>query len=239
LVRVGALLLALTATPAGAECRQALALGLDVSGSVDAREYALQVQGLAAALGHEDVAAILLDQPEWPVWIAVYDWSGPEDIRLIQPWVAIDGAESLQDVRARIAGTPRAAGAPQTAVGSAMLFGEYLLAQRGDCPARVLDLSGDGKSNIGPQPRSITLPGWMIVNALVIGADNDASWDGGEPGIAELTAWFKADVLRGPGAFVETALGFEDFEAAMIRKLTRELTGLRLGGPGPGHTGPG
>ena len=29
--------------------------------------------------------------------------------------------------------------------------------------------------------------------------------------------------MSGPGAFVETALGFEDFEAAMRRKLEREL----------------
>jgi len=236
-VRAAAVLLALAATPAGAECRQALALGLDVSGSVDAREYALQVQGLAAALGHETVRAILLEAPEWPVWLAVYDWSGPDDMRVIQPWVAIDGAARLEAVRARIAGTPRRAGAPQTAVGAAMLFGQRLLEDRGDCPARVLDLSGDGKSNAGPRPRSVRTPEWMTVNALVIGADRDPSWDGGEPGIAELTAWFRAEVLRGPGAFVETALGFDEFEAAMVRKLTRELMGLRLGA-GPDAAGP-
>ena len=35
---------------AAAECRLALSLGLDVSSSVDAREYRLQTEGLAAAL---------------------------------------------------------------------------------------------------------------------------------------------------------------------------------------------
>jgi len=122
-VRAAVLALALAASPAGAECRQALALGLDVSGSVDEKEYALQVQGLAAALGHETVRAILLEAPEWPVWLAVYDWSGPDDMRVIQPWVAIDGADRLEAVRSRLAGTPRRAGAPQTAVGAAMMFG--------------------------------------------------------------------------------------------------------------------
>lgn len=229
----------LAAGPAEGACRQALALGLDVSGSVDAAEYALQAQGLAAALGAEAVRAILLESPEWPVWIAVYDWSGPDDLRLIQPWVAIDGADRLAEVQARIAGTPRRPGAPQTAIGSAMVFGAQLLADRADCPQRVLDLSGDGKANAGPLPRSVALPGWMTVNALVIGADRDPSWDGGEPGIAELTAYFRAEVIRGPGAFAETALGFADFEAAMVRKLLRELSGLRLGGPGATPPGPG
>ena len=39
--------LTLVAVPASAECRQALVLGLDVSGSVDLREYWLQRNGLA------------------------------------------------------------------------------------------------------------------------------------------------------------------------------------------------
>ena len=34
---------------ARAQCRQALLLALDVSGSVDAREYRLQLDGLAAS----------------------------------------------------------------------------------------------------------------------------------------------------------------------------------------------
>ena len=42
-------------------------------------------------------------------------------------------------------------------------------------------------------------------------------------------AYFKAEVIRGPGAFVEAAVGFDDFEEAMIRKLLRETRGLSLG----------
>ena len=229
----------LAAAPAEGACRQALALGLDVSGSVDAAEYALQAEGLAAALGSPAVRAVLLDDPDWPVWIAVFDWSGPRDLRLIQPWVAIDGADRLAEVQARLAATPRRPGAPQTAIGSAMLYGAALLAERADCPQRVLDLSGDGKANAGPLPRSVALPGWMTVNALVIGADRDPSWDGGEPGIAEMTAYFRAEVIRGPGAFTETALGFAEFAAAMERKLLRELQGLAIGGPGAAPPGPG
>ncbi|MCX8955594.1 DUF1194 domain-containing protein, partial [Ruegeria sp. NA] len=41
--------------PAFGECRQALALGLDVSGSVDSREYRLQLDGLASALTRPEV----------------------------------------------------------------------------------------------------------------------------------------------------------------------------------------
>ena len=48
MIRLATLLLWLGLTsPVMAECRQALALGLDVSGSVDAREYRLQIGGVA------------------------------------------------------------------------------------------------------------------------------------------------------------------------------------------------
>ena len=55
-----ALLALLAATPAQAACRQALALGLDISGSVGAREYVMQREGLAAALGADAVRAAIL-----------------------------------------------------------------------------------------------------------------------------------------------------------------------------------
>jgi hypothetical protein len=35
-------------------------------------------------------------------------------------------------------------------------------------------------------------------------------------------------VITGSGAFVETALGFDDYEAAMTRKLLRELEVLAV-----------
>ncbi|MDB9698447.1 DUF1194 domain-containing protein, partial [Planktomarina temperata] len=57
---------------AAAACRQALALGLDVSGSVDEAEYQLQLQGLAAALISDDVRASLMRLPDAPVRILVF-----------------------------------------------------------------------------------------------------------------------------------------------------------------------
>lgn len=227
-----ALALALAALPAGAgaACRHALAVGLDDSGSVDAREYALQHAGLAQALLSPPVRALLLEDPAAPVWLAVYDWSGPADQRPVLDWTELRDGPVLEDAAARIAGARRGMGALQTAVGSALLYGEALLALRGDCPRLTLDLSGDGVSNLGPRPRDVRLARTAVpvtVNALAVGAGPAGS--PGEPGTAELAAWFAAEVIRGPDAFVETATGFEDFAAAMERKLLRELGGVRVG----------
>ena len=214
-----------------AACRQALALGLDVSGSVDAREYRLQLDGLANALRHPEVRAALLAMPEAPVALSVFEWSGPSHQQVILPWTTIDTDEVLVATAARLEGTRRRAAETSTAVGLAMLYGAELLSARNTCWKRTLDLSGDGKSNTGPRPRDVLGDRRftsLTVNALVVGADSPGGDDIRQAEIAELSSYFRAEVLFGPDAFLETALGFDAFEAAMVRKLLRELEGLAL-----------
>jgi len=88
MIRVWAAVFVLVlASPAAAQmCRQALALGLDVSGSVDRDEYRLQLDGLAAALGDPDVMDALLYQSDAPVRLAIYEWSDPTQDRIILGW---------------------------------------------------------------------------------------------------------------------------------------------------------
>ena len=109
-----------------------------------------------------------------------------------------------------------------------MVTGFDLLAERPTCWKRTLDLSGDGKANTGPLPQTIDLPVALSdvrVNALVIGVAERPGGNWGA-GVQELTSYFEAYVLRGPDAFVEVALGFEDYAEAMERKLLRELETL-------------
>ncbi len=222
----GLLCLVLGAGASTAQCRQALALGLDVSGSVDAREYRLQIEGLAAALGSPGVRQSLLTLPRAPVQILVYEWSGPSDQALILPWTPILDENALDGVIAQILLTERREASPGTALGVAMQKGSAYLAQRPDCWKRVLDISGDGKSNLGPRPvdvKALLETTDITINALVIGADAPVLNDLRQSEISELSAYFQANVIMGPEAFVETALGFEDYAAAMARKLEREL----------------
>lgn len=221
-----ALALALLTTPAISECRQALALGLDVSGSVDSGEYRLQLEGLAAALNAPDVRDVLLSTPGLPVRIAVFEWSGPRKFnrRLLIDWTAITSDAVLAKVTGQLQSTSRRQSDPSTALGSALEYGTTLLASQNDCAKRTLDISGDGNSNTGPRPQDIDSPFWLTVNGLTIG---DTSLRA-RLTLQELAAYYRANVIRGPGAFVETALGFSDYEAAMTRKLLRELQSLSL-----------
>ncbi|MDJ0824705.1 MAG: DUF1194 domain-containing protein [Rhodobacter sp.] len=220
---------------AEAACRQALAIGLDVSGSVDGREYRLQLDGLAGALLVPDVQAAFLAFPDTPVRLYVYEWAGLGSTRALVPWTEITDAAVLRGVAATLAGTPRVATEPPTAIGQAMLAGARQLARQPDCWKHTLDLSGDGKSNTGPRPRDLggePLLEGITVNALVIGADPMSHGDERQVQIPELWAYFKVEVIRGPDAFVEVALGFEDFQDAMARKLLRELQTLAVSDAG-------
>jgi len=211
-------------------------MGLDVSGSVNKSEYRLQLDGLAFALIDPDVQRAILAQPGHPVHLAVYEWSGPAYQRLLLGWTAIRDPDTLFRISAHLAATQRHPAPPGTALGNAMQFGAELLAGGSDCRKRTLDISGDGKSNFGPHPRDIRMAlsaTDLTLNALVIGTDAPETGETRQVELAELSAYFNAWVITGPGAFVETAVGFEDYQSAMTRKLLRELETLAMSSLGP------
>lgn len=220
------------ATAQDAPCRQALALGLDVSGSVDGEEYRLQLDGLAAALSHPDVTDALFAAAGASVMAAVYEWSGPTSQAVIVDWTDITDAAALAGVTARLRANTRTPADPSTALGTALVVGGRLLAQRSGCWKRTLDISGDGESNTGPRPQDLggrpELAG-VTVNALVIGPTAIAP-PGGASG---LLGYFESYVIRGPDAFAEHAESYAAYEAAMVRKLLKELQGVVVGKTGP------
>lgn len=221
-----ALGLAALAGPVQAErCRLALLLALDISVSVDATEDALQRQGLAAALVAPEVERAFFSSP-MPVALAAYEWSGRNTQHVILPWQMIETRADLVDVARRIGRSIRSDAGSATAMGHALGYGATLMRQAPPCLFQTIDLSGDGSNNdgYGPQIAYRHFPFENVtVNGLVI---NAADFEGE----LFLIPFFENNVLHGPGAFLEIAQGFEDFERAMRRKLERELTSLQIGG---------
>ncbi len=205
----------LAATPAGAaECRLALALGFDVSRSVSARDYRIQRDGVLLALADPGIRDAFL-KPAGQVALAVFEWSGQDQQVVVVDWTMIRGTGDIDGVAAAIAGQGRSA-TGVTALGAALDFAGDLIARAPDCGARTLDLSGDGRNNVGPPPEAIYARrdfGELMVNGLAIfGHEHDVA------------GYYAAEVIRGPGAFVEVAESPADFPRAFRRKLERELT---------------
>lgn len=214
---------------AAATCRLALLLALDISSSVDAAEDALQRGGLARALVAPEVQRAMFSVPGDTVALAVYEWSGRYQQDMVLDWVLIDSPETLRAAAAEVAASARSYAEFPTALGYALGHAATLFDRAPPCLFRTLDVSGDGVNNDGfPPPLAYKhFPlDEITVNGLAIGG-------AGEDDVA---AYYRAELIRGPGAFVEEAAGFEDYERAMRRKLERELRAAAIGaldGPPP------
>ncbi|GAA3869964.1 DUF1194 domain-containing protein [Celeribacter arenosi] len=221
---------------AAEQCRQALALGLDVSGSVDADEWSLQIEGIARALETEPVRRAFLAMEGALVYLMIYEWAGDAAQRDLVDWRAIRNEGDLDGVAATLRDVPRRPHAPGTAMGAGMAYGGEKLALVKGCWRYTLDISADGRSNLGPRPHTVKLSptlAHVTINGLVVST--------GSPRISEasrmkeldmLEQYFRGAVIQGHGAFVETARSYADYEAAMTRKLLKELQTLTVGDRG-------
>ena len=198
--------------PAGA-CDLALLLAVDVSGSVSRDEYRIQSDGLAAALRDGLVAEALIKAR---ARVALVQWSGTSRNEVTIPWMAIETYDDLDALAEKIETDPRLWRDYSTAIGEALVIAEVQFADVPECKRRVIDVSGDGSSNEGIEPLerhpALRLAG-ITVNALVI--------EGSEP---DLDVYFWENVITGEGAFMVTANGFDEYPAAIRRKLIRETT---------------
>ncbi len=213
---------------ANAACHLSLLLALDVSSSIDEREYVLQRDGLASALASESVQTALLAGPG-SVALAVYEWSGRYQHAMVLDWVTIDGAKTLQNAVTKIRAAERSYDNFPTAMGFALGHGANLMASAPPCERRTIDISGDGVTNDGFSPDQAYrhFPfGNITVNGLVVRTSDN-----------RVPIYFANEVIRGPDAFLEIASSYADYEHAMHRKLLREI-GVAIVGSTPSRETP-
>lgn len=219
LVRAAILLAACLAASPAAACRLALLLALDVSSSVDATEDRLQRGGLVAALTAPEVRAAFF-AVDAPVALAVFEWSGRYNQEVVLDWTMIDSPSALLTAAETVAASKRSHNEFPTAMGYALGYGSEMLRRAPQCLTQTIDMAGDGQNNEGFGPRLAYKEFAfrdVTVNGLVVNAAEFASE-------TQLIEFYRDEVLWGPGAFMEVAQGFEDYERAMRRKLERELT---------------
>lgn len=203
-------LLAGTAGPAAA-CDLALLLAVDVSGSVDRYEYATQMQGLAEGLRDPVVAEALV---RGQAVLALVQWTGSSRQDLTLGWHPVGSPAELEALAQKIETAPRVWAEFSTAIGEALTYALRVFDDAPACKRRVIDISGDGRSNEGAEPLDVLpeLDAFAItVNALVIRGDDEG-----------LPDYFATNVITGGNAFVVTAENYDEYPERMRRKLRRE-----------------
>jgi len=194
-------------------CQVALALTVDVSGSVDREEYSLQMNGLAAALRDPTVADALVDAQ---AAVMLVQWTGSSRQAVMMPWRRITDLGQLEGMAVEVENTKRRWRNFSTAIGEALGFAAAQFSEVRDCKRKVIDVSGDGYSNEGPEPASMRIRldnEGFTVNALSI-----------EGSANNLTGYFRDNVITGQGAFVMTANSFDEYPERIRQKLIREVT---------------
>jgi len=192
-------------------CDTALLLSIDVSSSIDAGEYRLQIDGLAdALLDPEVIDTLLLGQSA----LAVVQWSGVNRQGLVLGWDRMTSVEAVQDFATRTRTLQRAFVDSDTAIGDAIRFSVRQFSEVADCNRRVIDISGDGPQNAGISAliasQTAEADG-VIINGIAIESI----------GVA-MTNYYRRTIVTSDG-FVETARGHLDYPRAIRQKILREL----------------
>lgn len=193
-------------------CETALMLAIDVSNSVDAAEYRLQIDGLADALADAEVAEVLV---QGQVALAVMQWSGEDRQALSIGWTRMGAQSAVDDFALAVRVTPRAFVLSDTAPAEAILFAMAQFAAVPDCERHIIDVSGDGSPNAGSDVRAARAAAQrqgVTINGIAIES----------LGVA-VTGFFSRALVTTDG-FVVTARSHRDYPRAIRLKLLRELS---------------
>ena len=223
--RIAWLLAALWLVPAATDARAEtivdveLVIAVDSSASIDDREFALQMAGIAAAFRDPEVIAAIASGPHGRIAVTAMFWaeSGwPVDA---MPWHVIADAAGAEGFARMVESWPRRIEGG-TGIGTAVFNGVRLIEDNGLAGVRrIIDVSGDGRETTmrdfyitAGHARTVATSRNITVNGLAMLDD--------EP---DLDAYYRDQVIGGPDAFLMTVHRIEDFAAAMRDKLIREI----------------
>ncbi len=198
----------------------ALVASVDVSNSVDARRYRLQMDGIAAALEDPGVIDAILNGPRGGILFSLVTWA--DRPRIAIPWRHITTPEQAKATAKIIRQLPRHEG-EFTCMGRMLRFITDKVTSQ--IPAQalrtVVDVSGDGQDNCNPKESITSIRDELVsyrttINGLPILEGREA---------ATLEGWYRDNVKGGSGSFILPANGFEDFGRAIRQKFVIEISG--------------
>jgi hypothetical protein len=193
-----------------------LILAVDSSGSINADEFHLQMEGLTAAFRNPLILDAIRRGPIGAIAVTLVEWSSVEQQHQSVAWTLISDEESIAMFADQVETTPRFIPGGSTSVSDALNYSGRMFGASGFISQRrIIDVSGDGSNNSGIPPDSVRdrlVDSGIVINGLAILND--------EPNLKE---YYAASVIGGPGAFVLVAENYESFSVAILSKLITEI----------------
>jgi len=194
-----------------------LLLLVDVSGSVIDSEYNLQKQGYVDAFNNSEIQALIAGSTDG-VAVAYAEWSGGLEQSLLVVWRVLTDETDAGNFATAISNSSRAFVRSATAPGSAINWGQDLIAKNDYVATKstVMDVSGDGAKNDGvdtSDAAEAALAAGTTVNGLAI------------LGELNLQDWYQDNIVTPGGGTLFIANDFDDFERAVFNKIKVEVGG--------------
>lgn len=203
-----------------------LVLAVDVSRSIDEVEAELQRRGYIEALTNDRVIDAILSGENKRIALCYTEWAGTHYQVVVIDWNVIDTPNAARRFAEKLAEAPRASQS-WTAVGAAMAFAALRFENSGfDSRRRVIDVSGDGRTNDGPPAelvRDKLVAQGIVINGLPVMMNRT---NFGRPPDTGLDRYYEENVIGGPGSFMISAASFDDFGRAVRSKLIREISSV-------------
>ena len=216
------------ATPVDVE----LILAVDVSRSVDPEEQEMQFSGYEAAFRDPQLIEGIMGGPVGAIAVTMFTWSDWHIQNTVVPWMLLDGAASANRFADAIGNAPRRTWL-YTSISGAMDFAAKQFGQGFEGTRKVVDISGDGVNNSGrpvADARAEGLAQGIVFNGLAV-LDRTPQPLSLVSSLPPLDTYYRDEVIGGPGAFLVVAEGFQAFEAAVRRKIIREIAAVPEPGP--------
>jgi hypothetical protein len=201
-----------------------LVLAVDVSRSIDEVEAELQRRGYIEALTNDRVIDAILSGENRRIAVCYTEWAGTHYQMVVIDWTVIDSPSAARRFAEKLAEAPRQSQS-WTAVGAALAHAGQRFDNSGFVSKRrVIDISGDGRTNDGPpaelvRDRLVELG--VVVNGLPVMMNRT---NFGRPPDLTLDKYYEENVIGGPGSFMIVADNFDHFSRAVRTKLVREIS---------------
>ena len=225
-----AALAAATAAKADTPVDLQLVLAVDVSRSIDEVEAELQRRGYVEALTNDRVIDAILAGEHRRIALCYTEWAGTHYQVIVIDWTVIDSAGAARRFAEKLSEAPRDSQS-WTAVGAALAHAGQRLETSGfTSKRRVIDISGDGRTNDGPPAelvRDKLVAQGIVINGLPVMMNRT---NFGRPPDLTLDKYYEENVIGGPGSFMIVADNFDHFGRAVRTKLVREISGIDVTG---------
>jgi hypothetical protein len=196
--------------------------GLDLSGSIEARDVEIQIDGIAMAIRSPEIMAAIQRGNFGRIGFSVFVWADG-NYPVLLSWRMIGSAEDALAVSNELStrlhaiigsDVVRRLGALTDLSGALDYAGEMLQEAPFAASHRIINIIGNGIDNVGdgsPPSRDRLVAQGITINGVTLGHDRS------------VYEYFKREVIGGPTAFVLPATDAEQLVAVLERKFVNEI----------------